>query len=785
MKSCYHCSEKCEDTILFDEKVFCCEGCKTVYDILSTNNMGEYYLLNAQPGIKRKRTEARYDFLELDEVQKNLLLFAEGNRARVKLFLPQIHCSSCLWLLEQLHRFHEGVISSQIDFAKKEAEISFNSDLISLRELAELLWSIGYAPDINLTTEDGPKKQKVNRRLVKQIGLAGFCFGNIMLFSFPEYLGLDEQFSDFQSTFNYLNLLLSIPVLIFGASDYIISSFKAIKHQHINIDVPIALGIFALYFRSVFEVVSGTGAGYFDSFAGLIFFLLVGKWFQQRTYAAINFERDYKSYFPIATTKINSDKQEEIIQLKDVEVGDELLIRNHELIPADAILKSDEARIDYSFVTGESTPVKKLRGDQIFAGGRQIGTAVSLTVEKPVNNSYLTSLWNNPIFHKAKTHSRFSDTVSKYFTIAIILIAMVAAVYWWVHEPSKIAFVITSVLIVACPCAIALSTPFTQGSMLRALSKKAYFLRSGDVLEPLADVTDIVFDKTGTMTHAENYQLSWEGVQLTNEQKNTIAAICRQSNHPLSKSIVKHLNQKGEFPELVDFKEIAGKGLGAKVNDDEWKIGSGSWLNVHSSSTQSRVHIQKGDTYLGCFVFENEYRAGIFELIEALKPNWKIHLLSGDQDAERNRLTEEIGSDARLNFNQSPEDKLNYIADLQSKGAKVLMVGDGLNDAGALQQADVGIAVVDDVYAFSPSSDIIASAKALPKLNRVISLAKSSRKIIAISYGFSILYNSVGLYFALSGQLTPLIAAILMPLSSISVVLLVTALSNVKASKIQ
>ena len=311
MNNCYHCGDKCEEEILFDEKRFCCEGCRTVYDILSGSDLSSYYNLEeANPGIKaNKNYSGKYNFLELPEFKDKFVLFQEGSTLKIKLFLPQIHCSSCLWLLERLDKLATGVIASQVHFVKKEAEITFDESKISLKSLAELLASIGYPPSITLDDYEKKENKSSNKSLIFKIGLTGFCFGNVMLLSFPEYLGISERDHDFQTTFNYLNLFFSIPVLIFGARDYIISAYKSIRIKRINIDVPITLGIFALYFRSVYEIVLGHGAGYFDSFIGLIFFLLIGKWFQQQTYGAINFERDYKSYFPIAVTKVNEGKR--------------------------------------------------------------------------------------------------------------------------------------------------------------------------------------------------------------------------------------------------------------------------------------------------------------------------------------------------------------------------------------------------------------------------------------------------------------------------------------------
>ena len=781
MEHCFHCGDNCDEKVFFDEKTFCCQGCKTVYDILSGSNLESYYNFEENnPGIKAGKTfKGKYNFLDLPEFKEKLILFQEGNTVKIKLFLPQIHCSSCLWLLERLDKLAAGIISSHVFFIKKEAEISFNESTISLKEVAELLASIGYPPSITLEDYNSVKKSKSNKSVIFKIGLVGFCFGNVMLFSFPEYLGIGEEDKSFQTTFNYLNLLLSIPVLIYGAKDYIVSAYKSLKHRQINIDVPITIGIFALYGRSLYEVILEYGAGYFDSFIGLIFFLLIGKWFQQQTYSAINFERDYKSYFPIAVTKVLNNS-EEILPLQKVEIGDVLRIRNNELIPADAMLKTGEARIDYSFVTGESATIEKVAGDKLYAGGRQTGEAIEVVIDKKIENSYLTQLWNNPIFDQKIEKQTLTDMISRRFTILLLLIAVGAGIFWYLKDPSQAAFVVVSILIVACPCAIALSIPFTYGNGIRVFGRKGFYLRSIHVVEPIAKVTDIVFDKTGTITQNNLSSIRWDGESLSPLEFSIIKRLTSNSAHPLSRQISNFI--KDGFTGVVqDFEEIEGQGISAMANELHIKIGHKDWVGINYTDQKTRVCISINNTVKGAFVIENFYRAGLEKLFTSLKNhNLKLHILSGDNDAEQEKLMQFMPKNTLFHFNQKPEDKLSYIDKLQANGASVMMLGDGLNDAGALQTADVGISVVDDVYSFSPSSDAIINGEKLKHLHNYIRYAKFNMSTVKWSYAFSLFYNVVGLSFAITGNVEPLVAAILMPLSSISVVILVTLLTNLR-----
>jgi Cu+-exporting ATPase len=780
MSNCYHCQGECEVEISFDDKIFCCDGCQTVYEILSTTDLTNYYAIDKNPGIKAsKNFKGKFNFLDLPEFRNKLVFFSENSISKIRFFLPQIHCSSCLWLLERLAKLRKGVIQSQVNFVKKEVEITFNETEISLRELAELLASIGYPPSITLEDYEKKKSVSTDRRLILQIGVAGFCFGNMMLLSFPEYLGLDENYENFQTVFNYLNLILSIPVLLYCSQDYLISAWKAVRAKFINIDVPITLGVLAFYFQSLYEILSGTGAGYLDSFAGLIFFLLVGKWFQQTTYGTINFERDYKSYFPVAVSKIENEV-EEIVPLRNIKLGDRIVIRNNELIPADSILVKGKGNIDYSFVSGESALISKSSGDKVYAGGRQDGQSIEIEIEKEVENSYLTSLWNNPVFDKEKINTSFTENITKYFTFAILLLAFGGAIFWSFADSSKSIFVIVSVLIIACPCAIALSVPFTYGNGIRILGRNSFYLRSTKVIESVSNVTDLVFDKTGTITYNNQSQIVWSGNPLTEKESEIIASVTAQSSHPLSRQIHRFLNQKKSAILLHDLVEIPGKGISATVDGKSFQIGSASWLGVENSVLGTRVYVAEDGKVLGAFVFENVYRAGIEKLFADLGTKFRLHILSGDNEAEKSNLEKIVPSGTKMNFNQQPEDKLNYIAALQKEGKKVMMLGDGLNDAGALRQSNVGISVVDDVYSFSPSSDAIIDGQKLTKLKKYIDYCTFNKSVVKLSYAFSIFYNIIGLSFALTGTLTPLVAAVLMPVSSISVVLLVTLLTNLK-----
>ncbi|MBT8195725.1 MAG: heavy metal translocating P-type ATPase metal-binding domain-containing protein [Bacteroidia bacterium] len=782
--TCYHCGDDClNDNIKQEEKIFCCAGCKTVFEILDANNLCDYYDLEKNPGIRMEKPVAqeKFAFLDNSEIQKQLLRFSDGNTSKIELTLPQIHCSSCIWLLEHLNQLNDSVLQSTVNFPKKEISVTYKEQDFGLRQLVELISSLGYEPEINLSLNKEKTEGKINRSLIYKIGIAGFCFGNIMLLSFPEYLAREASaLYDYKQFFGYLNLVLVIPVVFYSASEYFQSAFSGLKNKIINIDVPIALGIITLFLRSGYEILSHTGAGYLDSLAGLVFFLLVGKWYQSKTYRTLSFERDYTSYFPLAVNVLQNE-QEHVINVNDLQKGDLIRIRNEEIVPADAVLKSGKASIDYSFVTGESEPVSVDEGELIYAGGRQRGASIELSVEKEVSQSYLTQLWNHKVFGRDfSSITSMVDVAAKYFTVAILFIAIATGLYWYFSSPELVFNTFTAVLIIACPCALALTIPFALGSAIRLFGKAGLYVKNTATIEQMAKVNCIVFDKTGTLTENDHSTVQFKGNELSEEQKTLIKSLANQSSHPLSKVITSHLNS--DLLEIRQYKEFSGLGVSAIVKGKEVKLGSAAFMQLnHVEEFGTVVYAEIDGIMLGKFYITKPYRKGIGELLTKLNEDISLHVLSGDNESEKNVLQKMFPAKASMHFNCAPMDKLNYIDKLQKNNNKVLMIGDGLNDAGALKQADIGLAVSENLNHFSPATNAITEGKNLFKLHDYLSFSKSSMTVVKISFVISLLYNVIGLSFAVQGLLSPLIAAILMPLSSVSIVVFVTLATSLLA----
>lgn len=778
--TCVHCGADCGDhPVVWNDLSFCCNGCLTVYQLLNENKLYSYYDLEKTPGIKVETTMFgnKYEFLDKEEIKERLISFSEGGISKVKFYVPVIHCASCIWLLERLHMLHPGIRQSVVNFSSKEVDITFDEGKISLREVVELLSSIHYIPDLSLSLSEKKDESLSHKKLLYRIGVAGFVFINVMTYSLPAYFNRAPLEENLQSFLSILSFILVIPVVFYSGSDYYASSLKSIRKKSISIDLPIALGITVLFLVSAYEILLARGPGYCDSLSGLIFFLLVGKWYQGKTYEALSFERNYLSYFPIAVTRINKQVEESIL-LEDIDVDDELIIRNKELIPADSILLEGRGRIDYSFVTGEAEPVIKKEGDFIYAGGRQTGEIIKIRVQKRVSQSHLTELWNQDRSYDKPGDSikSLSDTISKYFTITIISIATLGLLYWLFKGDTHTAiFVFTAVLIVACPCALALSIPFTFGNTMRMFGKNGLYIKNTEVIERLSHVDTIVFDKTGTLTRPNAHSLGYTGDSLSDKELSALCSLAKQSTHPLSTALVS-VHPKAAYQSPEHFVEVSGRGVYGKVNEMEIRLGSEEYVSASKKSKDrkaSEVHVAIDGTYRGFYTISNQYREGIAEVLELLDKEFRLYLLSGDNDSEAERLAKWFDP-ACIRFNQKPGDKADFIRSLQGKGHTVLMTGDGLNDAGALMQSDVALTLANKVYHFSPASDAVLEADQFPVLARFIRYTKTSLRIVKISFLISFLYNIVGISFAISGNLSPIVAAILMPVSSVSVVAFAT-----------
>ena len=778
---CLHCGEPCgAGSLTSSAGDFCCRGCETVFTLLHRAGLGAFYVSEGNPGTPQKeadrRDAQRFAVLDDPRVANRVITFNDGTVARVTFPIPSIHCSSCVWLLEQLWRFDRGVTRTEVDLLRRAVLVDFNPTVTSLRGIAEQLAALGYEP--SLSPEDSPASVPASRRrLHLQIGVAGFAFGNIMLFSIPRYANGAPLDPTFQRLFDALNIALAIPVLLFSAAPYFRTAWQAIRGRSMAIEVPVALGLAVLFVRSVVDIASGHSEGFLDSFAGLVFFLLLGRLFQHKVFDRIAFDRTYRSFLPLSV-RVERTTGCELIALEQLKPGDCIEIRPGEVAPADSQLLSGSTRIDYAFVTGEQAPVPVSNGEVVRAGGRATADILRLRVLREVSHSHLASLWNNPIFSKTKSRwlTEIASRFGSWFTAGAIALAIAGAMAWW-PDAARSASVATAVLIVACPCALTLSAPITLGAAMGLLGRKGLYLKHPAVALDLSRIDVIAFDKTGTLTAgAERRVLDATG--LTAHGWALVHQLARHSTHPVSRAIARYTQTATADLPVTDVEETPGEGITGKVAGIRVSIGRHSFVTgdgrargatVVASAQDGpvRTHVRAGDES-GSVKLSSTIRPRVEASARALAQSHDVYLLSGDHDSEGAHWRAIFGS--RMRFGQTPQDKLAFIAEARHAGRHVLMIGDGLNDSGALAAADVGVAVSDETACMVPACDGVISGDRVAQLPAFLRFARRARSVVFLCFLVSVLYNVTGLTLALRGQLTPLVSAILMPVSSLTVV---------------
>jgi Cu+-exporting ATPase len=781
-KECAHCGLPCDEHVVLESDLsFCCSGCAAVFTLLNDSNMCRYY--EDGKGLTPESTEVGgLDFLDEAETADKFKIFSQGDTVQYKFRIPGMHCNSCIYLLERLDRLNPSVLSSRVDFFNKELIVTVKNGPKVLSSLVTLLFSLGYKPDLTLSNNSGAKKSKFSPRAIK-IGIAGFCFGNIMMLSFPEYLGLSLDASSvaLKHWFDYISLALSLPVLFYCSSEFFESSYKAIKTRTLNIDLPITLAIVAAFGRSLYELFVMNHSGYFDSMTGIVFLLLTGRYFQDLSYHSLTFDRDYRSYFPLsARLMVNGTSQ--VVNISKLQENDTIELRNSELLPADAILSSGMVTVDYSFITGESKPVAVQEGEKVYAGAVINGRSAQFKLLGSTDNSRLVKLWAIEK-DKSEVDNSLTEKLNYYFTLGLLLVGAFAFIYQYNVNGLEEAFKsLTSVLIVACPCILLLATTFANGHLLRTLKNNGMFVKNKNTLSQMAKCDTFVFDKTGTLTDNKAFEVD-NKTSLNAEELNMVGFLCHQSVHPYSVAIA-HAFYKVNF-QLDAYTDFTGKGLQGLINLNRIKLGSAHFLKQEQRNIgegQSAIHVEINGVYKGCFLLTHRIRPETNSVLLDLKlQGYALYLSSGD-----NELNPEINHSVfeETLIKQQPEDKVALVKQLKNQGKVVCMAGDGLNDAPALKEADVAVSVADHENSFFPACDVLLTANALGNLPSLMQMVKAAKWVVIVSFAFSLIYNVIGLYFAITAQLSPLTAAILMPSSSISMLIIAWVMTNAMAKLI-
>jgi P-type Cu+ transporter len=771
---CYHCGESLLQTIEAEGQFFCCGGCAQVYGFLKNQQLEAYYDLDVKAGRIPEEQDAReWELLKDAQFVNRYVVYQNPTRQKLTWSLPNIHCGACVWLLEKLPQIQEGVLECRVDLMRKKVELVLDTQEHTAYHASQTLLKMGYAPDLRSLPGNEEDHRQHHREEWLKIGVAGFCFGNVMLFSFPEYFAGEELGQAYENVFRTLNFLLSCPVIFYCARGILLSGVKSLGFRALGVDLPISLGIVALFFWSTWEVVSDLGSGYFDSLCGLVFFLLMGRSFQRQSFQNLVFERDEHRFFPLVVTQEKAGVEKNI-PLSELRSGDTYRLGHGGMIPMDSLLIKGQASLDYRLVSGESELQKFEENSTVYAGGLQRGGQITLRAIKEVQESSLARMWASSSSEDSPQLESLLDQIGRIFTVLVLALAFITFMMWKDSGVGRAIELACSVLIIACPCALALSAPLTLGAALRHLAKAGCYVKSAQVIEKCARLDTLVFDKTGTLTCVDECSGAWLG--SSSEPQREMARACAQnSTHPVAVSLAKSGGYSSLFCE--EFQEISGFGMLAKVAGHEIKIGRGDWASQdlkensfgpeHGNLSRKTILVIDG-VWVDVFVEQLRWREGVEKTLPVLGQKFDIHLVSGDNDKDHSRCAPYF-KPQQIHFQQSPLDKKAYIQKLASEKKRVAMIGDGINDAQAMKVAWVGIAVPVGSGRFAPSSEVIVAEAHFHRLESFLSYSRSAIKIVVICVIVSLGYNIIGLTAAMEGWISPLISAILMPLSSLTV----------------
>jgi len=652
--------------------------------------------------------------------------------------------------------------------SRRQVAVRIHPQITTVRNVAELLAQLGYPPVVRAESShhEDQQRQQERRSLYLRMGVAGFAAGNIMLFGISKYLAGGALPPSLSLLFNILSITLATPVVVFSASPWWRSAWGAVSHRRINLDVPVALGIAAIFLRSLVDIILGTGDGYLDSFAGLVFFLLIGRLFQTKAYDSISFDRTYRSFFPMYVRR-ERHSAVTTVPIDDIVPGDTMIVRHGEVIAADSVVISRGGYVDYSFVTGESAPVECVEGTYVYAGARVTGRAIRCTATAAAARSYLATLWEQSGSSVPRSSLlRLSDRFASVFTALALTIAIGGAVLY-LPDVTAALDVFTAVLIIACPCALTLAAPITLGTAMGQLGRQKIWLKNTATVVQLAGVDAVVFDKTGTLTYGD-LVLTRQGDPLPDDVELAIRRVAASSSHPVSRALAADMSEPADDVEEGQ-QAIRGHALGYDVI-----LGSADALRHQGYTTdevpRAIVHAAVNGEYVGCWTAQSAMRARMDVSIQRLRSDGIVTMLaSGDTDREA-ELFASAFEQSEMIFSASPDTKQHLVSTLRADGHHVLMMGDGLNDALAMSAADVAVAVTDATATLVPACDVIVDGDSAHHIDKIIRYSQTMKKFIFINLGVSVVYNTLGLTMAVSGILTPLAAAILMPVSNLTVI---------------
>ena len=768
------------------EHQFCCAGCRTVFEVIHAEGFEAYYALrDALPG--QQADAVRASFEEFDDpafVQQYCSPRPDGVLA-TELYLEGVHCSACLWLIEKSLSRISGVGEAKLNFARARLSLVWRPDERPLSEIARRLAALGYPPHPARGGTEDVKRQE-ERRLFIRLGVAGAVAGNVMLMAFALYggwfSGMDEGHRQF---FRVMSLLASIPAVVYAAGPFFKSAWSGLKSGVLHMDLPISIGIIAGFAGGVVNTLRGHGEVYFDSVTALIFLLLVGRLLQlrQQRRASESSELLY-ALAPSSARRLDADGVAHRVPLEALRVGDRVEVKAGERVPTDAVVVEGESAVDMSLLSGESMPVSVRRDEPVWGGTTNLQDDLIVRVTHGIEASRVGKIADMVVEageHRAPV-VQLADRVAGYFVGVVLLVGLGTFAAWSVINPQLAVDHAIALLIVSCPCALGLATPLAITAAIGKAARRGILARSGAALEVLGSLErgTIFFDKTGTLTHGRLDVVRFEGPDWLRPM---VAAAERDSTHPVGRALRRALDGEGRRYRAEHIEVVSGGGLKARIDGRDVVIGSPKFVGsqaLYNQQLQANVArwSEEGLTPVwvavdgrvrGEVALADRIRSEAKACLTALQARgFEVSILSGDHPAVARSVGMQLGLPAeRCWGGLSPEDKL---ARVQACEGPVVMVGDGVNDAAALAAATVGVAVHGGAETCFAAADVFLQRPGIATLGDLVYGARQTTRTIRTNVVFSLVYNVFGATLAVGGGLNPLVAAVLMPISSLVVV---------------
>jgi Cu2+-exporting ATPase len=782
--ACAHCGDRVACPELDEQGLaFCCAGCRSVYQIVEAAGLTSYYSQPDRRAARPAPSTRKYQELDDSTFQRQHCRELPDGQRSVELLLEGVHCSACVWLVERLGRVVSGVAGSRLDMSRNVVELVWDPQRVTLSAVARGLESLGY-PAHALGTPAAAVDKARDRDILLRLGVAGAAAGNVMLMALALYSGaFSGMEAAYQALFRWGSLVIATPAVFWAGAVFLRGGLAALRTRTPHMDLPVSIGILAGYAGGAVNTVLGRGEIYFDTLCTLIFLLLIGRYLQQSHHRRSSSQSELLLALAPQTAHLVEGDLERDLPAGNVPVKSLVRIAARERIPVDGLVDRGAGSVDTSLLTGEPMPAEVRVADRVYAGTTCETGELWVRVEAAGEATRLGQLMAS-VEATQKMRApivRLADRVAGRFVIAILAVAALTFALWLHLDPSQAIDHTIALLVVTCPCALGMATPLSISAALGRAAKAGILFKGGQYVEELAKTGTIVFDKTGTLTAGRPELVAWLGDTALQAP---LRAAEQQCTHPLARAVRRAFEPNALRVEQLQ--ELAGGGIAARVEGVALLVGSPALLSSrlgsvpawatrlvseHAEAGRTPVLVAADGEVRAVAAFGDAIRAEAAENLSRLrKLGYRFEILSGDHPSVVRGVAEQLGipSESALG-GQSPESKLAHIAELRRRGP-VIMVGDGVNDAGAMAAASVGFAVHGGAETCLRAADVFATRAGIAPIADAAVGARRTLSAIRRGIAISLGYNLVGIGLAVTGLLSPLLAAVLMPLSSISVV---------------